>query len=174
MGEKYNGHLATFVEMKRVMAIAVLAIGLPGVGSPCDCDPRFTIADHYNSAEYVFHARVQSVRVTFVPAHLSGHLWLGRRAGGPPAFVVTAAIEPLSEIKGSSSELAAVYTHQNEGTCGVRIEQDAEYLFFADDSGAVHLCKGTIARSSSRWSEVFLEVLRQKAVESVEAERSTQ
>jgi hypothetical protein len=162
------------VDMKRVLTIALLATSLPATGLACECDPGHTISDHYDNARYVFRARTQRVRETFVPAHLSGRHWLDSRAGGPPVLVLTVDFELLAKVKGEPNELSAVYMHGPTNSCSVDIEENAEYLFFADESGAAHRCAGTIARSSDLWGRVLLEVLRKQAVEIVEAERSEQ
>jgi hypothetical protein len=162
------------VDMKRVLTIALLATSLPATGLACECDPGHTISDHYDNARYVFRARTQRVRETFVPAHLSGRHWLDSRAGGPPVFVLTVDFELLAKVKGEPNELFAVYMHGPTNSCSVDIEENAEYLFFSDESGAAHRCAGTIARSSDLWGRVLLEVLRKQAVEIVEAEHSEQ
>lgn len=143
--------------MKRLV-VFVFGILAWSNGYPCSCGPS-TLEERFESSPVIFRAFLTSINRPdpYQIYETEKSLRANRH------FVAT--FEVVSVFKGDPGKFQFVFTVNNSGACGVDLELNAEYVFFASEEGWIALCGGSFRQG--RWA--LTEEQFQKRVEQIRA-----
>ena len=122
--------------------VLVLAVFGVSCAFACGCDFTNDVDGEFDTAAYVFLARIVDVDV----------LRSGKFEGDgefDEIFRIRARVEVVQTYKGDTSTVEFVVSESSPSACGLPMLKDDEYIFFANDLLSAGLCSASLSKRTA-------------------------